>query len=85
MRSHGEFWRVLLGLGARRWAGGAKRSQEWPRLVRMSPKGAREERAYLGDSGKGEGETMGAEWFYSGETNYGGGVGLFWGQFYGGG
>ena len=26
--SHGEFWRVLLGLGARGWAGGATRSQE---------------------------------------------------------
>ena len=33
--SHSEFCRVPLGLGARGWAGGAKRSQGGPKMARM--------------------------------------------------
>ena len=36
----GEFWRVLLGLGARRWRGGAMKSQEGLGWARMGPRGA---------------------------------------------
>ena len=37
--SHGRFCRVPLELGAREWAGEAKRSQGGPRCARISPKG----------------------------------------------
>ena len=36
--SHDDFCRVLLKLGARSWAGGAKRSHEGPRWARKGPR-----------------------------------------------